>query len=514
MGQYRLLLIAADRLSAYSWRSGHLECEAEFAAEPQGFQSFAADFGQHRRSTFRLLALFAEEGYQREDIPFVRGRDRRALLARKLHQYYYGARLTLALSLGRETIGRRDEKLLLTALNCTEQLEPWLDLMTEAEARISCLYTLPLLATVLAANSARAAPLFLLLTLSAGGIHQTLFENARLRFSRLTPVATNNLEKIAAACATVSVRIYQYLVSQRVMANDDVLTTMVLIHPGRITQFRSHCKDTEEIHFIFADLIAEARQRGLKTLPGDSRSDYLFLHLMASKPPNAQFADAALRRFHTLDRTRLALRSTGMAIFLAGLLIAGKESHDYAVLREEALQMRFQIEGERQRYETALMRLPLLPTCLARLPYRVNSSKSATANAMIQTSLITGDNCPGSWSPMNDNWYRNWKNQLFYVLASSFSPGAATPSVCTDCLSVNGTGAYSAIVMFAGSRLAGQKRSSLADKAAIANYLEERNSTNHTKPGGNSDYQSGPATAGFNDILYCIDSNLAVAPCP
>ena len=149
-----------------------------------------------------------------------------------------------------------------------------------------------------------------------------------------------------------------------------------------------------------------------------------------------------------------------------------------------------------------------------RLPYRVNNSKSATANAMVQTSLITDDNCPGSWSPLDDSWYRNWKDHLFYALASSFSPGAATPSVCGNCLSVNGAGAYAAIVMFAGSRLAGQKRSSLADKAAIANYLEERNSTNRTNPGGSSDYQGGPTTTGFNDILYCIDISLAVAPCP
>jgi hypothetical protein len=68
--------------------------------------------------------------------------------------------------------------------------------------------------------------------------------------------------------------------------------------------------------------------------------------------------------------------------------------------------------------------------------------------------------------------------------------------------------------MFAGYRLAGQKRSSPADKALIGNYLEDRNSTNHPNAGGNSDYKSGPATTSFNDIAYCIDPSLTVAPCP
>lgn len=149
-----------------------------------------------------------------------------------------------------------------------------------------------------------------------------------------------------------------------------------------------------------------------------------------------------------------------------------------------------------------------------RLPYRVNNSKSATANTMIQTDLITSVNCPGPWSAFDDNWYKNWKDHLFYSLASSFSPSAATPGICTNCLSANGAGPFAAIVMFAGSRLAGQKRSTSADKAQVANYLEDRNSSNHPNAGGNSDYQSGSATTSFNDILYCVDTSLTVAPCP
>lgn len=367
MAQHRLFLIAADRLTAYRWRAGRLECEAGFCPDPPGLQAFAAYLGQHRRSTFRLLALLAEEGFQREDIPCVRGRDRHALLARKLDQHYYGARLTLALSLGRETTGRRDEKLLLTALNRPRQLEPWLGPMSEVEARIAGLYTLPLLAGALAANTAKAVPLFLLLTLSAGGIHQILFENARLRFSRLTPMATDSLEDGSAACAAESAKIYQYLVAQRVIAHGTALTTVVLVHPGQLAQFRNRCTDSDEIRFVFADLLAESKRQGLKSLPRDSRSDALFLHMMVRKPPRAQFANAALRRFHNLYRIRLALRTTGVAVLLAGMLIAGKESHDDTALREEALQIRLQTEGERQRYEAALRSFPTLPTGIARL---------------------------------------------------------------------------------------------------------------------------------------------------
>lgn len=147
-----------------------------------------------------------------------------------------------------------------------------------------------------------------------------------------------------------------------------------------------------------------------------------------------------------------------------------------------------------------------------RLPFRLKHSKSATGNIMTTTNLSSS--CPVPWSVADDEWYKNWKDQLFYALAGGFSPVATTPGACPACLNANSSGAYAAIVMFAGGRLAGQSRSSPADKAQIANYLEDRNNSNHPNIGGDADYRSGPASAGFNDVLYCIDTGLRVAPCP
>ena len=389
MTQQRLVLIVSDRLTAYHWHSGWLECEAGFCPDPPGLRSFAEYLGQHRGSIFRILVLLAEEGFHREDVPYVRGSDRQALLERKLNQHFYGARLMLALSLGRETAGRRDERILLTALNRPLQLDPWLALMSDAEARIAGLYTLPLLAGTLAENTSRAAPLFLLLTLSTGGIHQIVFENARLRFSRLTPLLTDNPEEWADACAAESGRIYQYLVAQRVITHGTALTTVVLAHPGQIGEFRSRCKDSGEIHFVFADLLAESERQGLRNQLRDSRSDALFLHLMVRKPPQGQFADAALRRCHGLSRIRLALRHTGIAVLLGGMLIAGKEGHEYYALREEARQTDLQTELERREYQAALRDFPAPPMAIARLRALVRrygqlEQRSATLEPMFQ----------------------------------------------------------------------------------------------------------------------------------
>jgi hypothetical protein len=115
--------------------------------------------------------------------------------------------------------------------------------------------------------------------------------------------------------------------------------------------------------------------------------------------------------------------------------------------------------------------------------------------------------------------WQNWKDHIFYAVAADFRPDAPPVTACTSCLTVNGAGAWAAIVMFAGPRLAapGQVRDEPPmdpdTRGAIANYLEGRNATNHPNITGTGDYQSAAASATFNDVLYCIDANLGVSPC-
>jgi type II secretory pathway pseudopilin PulG len=161
-----------------------------------------------------------------------------------------------------------------------------------------------------------------------------------------------------------------------------------------------------------------------------------------------------------------------------------------------------------------------------RLSYRVSVSKTATSNALATNtdlgyagvllptpySVLDGSYC--AYQPDEKIWYDNWKDQLFYVLASNYSPSAAQPTaacLASNCLTINGGATrYAAFVIFAGERLAGQNRNTLADKSLIGNYLEGRNASNHPNSSGNGNYEGGGVSAGFNDIVYAIDTNLAV----
>ena len=96
MASRRLLFLDASSLTAYHWQLAGPRQEARFPATAEGIEAFAEYLGQHTGSLFYLLADVAEEGFQIDEIPHVQGRDRQAIIRRKLAQFFYGSPLVLA----------------------------------------------------------------------------------------------------------------------------------------------------------------------------------------------------------------------------------------------------------------------------------------------------------------------------------------------------------------------------------------------------------------------------------
>ena len=160
-------------------------------------------------------------------------------------------------------------------------------------------------------------------------------------------------------------------------------------------------------------------------------------------------------------------------------------------------------------------------------------------------------------TPNMKNWWRHWRDHLFYALSADFSPptSATGGQACLGrCLQVNASlvDRYAAVVMFAGPALPGQQRrnnsdASLAentadaDRVVAANYLEHRNRTRVTSPvaiGPSGEPITGilcvtescmenrrygfdtTSATPYNDVLYCVDRDatgvltLPVQPCP
>jgi hypothetical protein len=358
MADKRILLLDGPLLTAHHWHAGHVRAEGEFTPEPVGLEALAAYLKEHRGSIFYLLADTAEEGFQLEDLPYVQGGDRNALLQRRLGQYYYNTPLSAAMSLGRAATGRRDEKILFAALTRAETFTPWLDTLRAAEANLAGVYSVPLVLAGCVGQLLGAAGPVLLVSLSRGGVRQSFFDGSKLHFSRLSPLATKGLEEVARSSANDSAKIYQYLLAQRQIPRGAALRTVVMAHTAQMPILEEFCRSSGEIQFEFLDLAAAARKLGLKDVPVDSVADDLFIHGLATRTPAQQFAPAADTRIHKLWRIRFALTSAAWLILAACLLYAGKTALNVYELRESIETTKAVADDDRKRYDALLDSLP------------------------------------------------------------------------------------------------------------------------------------------------------------
>ncbi|MBI4986002.1 MAG: hypothetical protein HZC24_11870 [Rhodocyclales bacterium] len=338
-----VLFLDAFGLRAY--RDGALD--AEFAADDDGHAAFAAYLAARRHRVFHLLANLAEEAFQAEEIPWLHGRDRRAVVGRKLGQAFYGTPYCTDLPQGRLPAGRRDERVLLMALTRPEAVAPWLARLDAAEAPLARLVSLP---QVLGEACQRAQGSRLLLTPTRGGLRQTFFADGRLCLSRLTPweadVAAPTL------CRREAQTVRAYLVGQRLLAADAPLPVQVL--------GPAPAPDGDGLRFESID-----RLGGLLLPTTDA--DALFVGLLLRRPPRRQFAPPPARRWFRLRQIRRTLLGGGLAFCAGCLLLAALQLPVIQQLRDDAAQLQLRNVAAAQAYRAAQAALPPLALAPDRL---------------------------------------------------------------------------------------------------------------------------------------------------
>ncbi len=383
----RLLYLSAHQLTAWHWQSGQLVSDGVFATTEAAHRQFADYLRQHAKSTFALLVNIAEEGFQIETIPYLRGADRQAVIDRKLGQLFFNATLTASRSLGYEKSRRKDEHVLLAALTGNTFLEPWLQDLRTSGVALSGVYSLPLLAAALLQKLQIKDEHCLLLTVQDQSIRQSYYVRGELHFSRLTPLQNSSIAGMAQALAGEAIKLQQYLASQRQVGRSQEMTAHILAHASALNVIRHSCIDSATIRYHMLDIEACARQAGLKTAITDSHSEALFLHLLATAPPPIQFANDDLRHNHHLGQIRAGLHGIGAIALAGGLLFSANTLLDAYAAHQKAGQLQAETAQLRQRHDAIVKTLPPIPVDHETLRqliqrYRTLESRSATPDGM------------------------------------------------------------------------------------------------------------------------------------
>jgi hypothetical protein len=296
----------------------------------------------------------------------VRGAERRALLERRVAQRYRDTSLSLVQSLGTERTQRREERLLLSAFTNTQAFLPWLTALRDGGVAIVGIYSVGQLAPHLMRMAGRKKGPALVITLDAAGLRQSYVEDAKLRFSRLSPLSAADVaspERIAEAFARETTRLQQYLVSSRAIAREgEQLNAVMVTPPGLRAAAEAEIANNGLVTANVVDLQDAMAAIGLRQRPPDAGAEVLYVYLVATSKPREQYAREALRGRYRVHQVRNAILAAGGTLFAAGLAVAGYDAVGVFRVHGAMEQDQQQLALANEQYSRIAARFPAMPT--------------------------------------------------------------------------------------------------------------------------------------------------------
>jgi len=388
----RLIYATAVRATAYVWSGGHLSVDATFQASEEGTVAFANYVGAVPNSLFYVLADVVEEDFHQENIPYIRGKDRRLLLDRKLAQRYRDTSLSTAISLGVDRGQRVEERVVLSSFTNTQQLHPWLMALRDAEVPVVGVYSAALIAPLLVAKLGFKKASCLMVALSQAGLRQSYIERGQIRFSRLGPLEPAEIaspERTAEAFERETTRVHQYLTAMRVLPREGgVVDTVLIAPPGQMAAVLDAAPSIGQLRLQVLDLDEVRRKIGLRSAPAGAGAEALYLHLLASRAPKEQYAKENLRGAYRVHQWRVGLIAGGALALTGCLLYTGTLAWETLQLRDSVLQNRQQTTLAQQAYARVTAQFPAMPTTTENLRMAMDQYRLLSAQTRFPQGLL------------------------------------------------------------------------------------------------------------------------------
>lgn len=334
-----ILCTASNKLIAGLWRLGKLQSHQVFQDNEQGLADFSLFLTNHSNKKLYFLVDAVEEDYRLQTLPHTSGGARREVVERKLNQIYRGTTYRAAHFINREKDKRKDDRFLFVALNSSDFIQGWINIIEEQQAPLTGVYLLPMISQSLVRRMKLMAPHILLSERLSSGLRQSYLHNGRLRISRLAPIPPAAQSQLGQFYVTETEKARLYLISQRFIGSDTLLS-MVL--PSLDESNKSICRDLEKEDGIECSSLDLAKfAQGLRLQPQLLQETPELLHMqllaMGNVPDN--LAPAHLIKHHQLNFIRQLINGATAAILLGGLVLAGiylKQSFDDSAFTEQA----------------------------------------------------------------------------------------------------------------------------------------------------------------------------------
>lgn len=361
-GGKRSLLVTADKATLYQCSNGQIDVAYEFSADESGRENFLRYLTQTDRDPIYILIDIVEEEYRQDVIPHVFGADRKSVLERKFARLFRGTTYCHALTQGRETEGRRDDKVLLTAITKPDIVLPWLELIRDQKIPLAGIFSLPVLSQQLLKKiGAKGSNVLLVSVQRSSGLRQTFFRDRQIKISRLAQMPRIGSVPYAAHIMGELEKLRRYLNSLGLISRDGPLEVYILSHGDWLNELEQRCRDTEEERFFLLDVADIASRLGLPKKLASAYSDVIFNQLLLDIAPKNHYASEEETKYFSLHRLRNGLMAASVLLLVGSLGWSGFNFLDGVSLKQQALDAEQKANFYQARYSIARQDLPPTP---------------------------------------------------------------------------------------------------------------------------------------------------------
>ena len=343
------ILILDDReVRRFVWDRRTLSFDRSFTRDEEGLARFRACVILNPELPAIIVTDFIEESFRNETIAHVTASDRNAILQRRLDYTFRNTPFRIARVTGREQHGRRDDHVLLSAINKPSLIQPWLDPLLEYRVRIQSITSLAYLLEAFVGNNGKdKIDNLLIISIDRGlKLRQTYLKKGRVLFSRSTLVSARDSAALANDIYLESQRIRRYLERIRLLKNE----TPLQVHIYSLRSPEELTFDPKPYDYIFPEVInaAEVIEEYSVDLK-DHKPGALVLFLlqtMLKRQISNTYAPFAIRKYHHLRNIARGCMTAAV------LVVAGAGLLQTPVLLET-------LDKQRQQDQLAAQTLPL-----------------------------------------------------------------------------------------------------------------------------------------------------------
>ena len=372
----RGICISGTKLTVFHWQRGELGSSYMFDKDETGVQNFKRYLAETPNTPMYVLVDVIEEEFRMETIPHVFGADRKSLIERKKSRLFRDASYFYSQGQGRDTEGRRDDFILLTALTKDDLIKPWLELLDEHKVPVKGIISVPLLLQSYIKTIPDLSDNALIVTMeSISGLRQTFFHEKQLKISRLSKLPRFGTDPYAPIIKSEVQKIQRYLTSLRLISVEKPLDVYIIADSDLLDHIQTSNLELTMVYLHMLDINKLSKTDVSQTKHATPFSDSLLMQFLLETQPVNCYAASSDMRYAKMRNIKYSMNILSVLFLIFSFLYSGLNFVNGMTYKQESESSKEKTAFYQSRYDLAKERLPKTPVDAAQLKVAVDAVK-------------------------------------------------------------------------------------------------------------------------------------------